>query len=111
MQRLDSKGIPIAFTLVAMIYIDPVTGQFEIVQVPSTDQSSARISQLFNQTWVSRYPRPQRVRFDNGSEFKKNFIPLLKDFGIKPKPTSINKPIKCDCREGTSSGRGHVAYA
>ena len=90
-QKLDTKGLPIELTLVAMEFIDPVTGWFEIVQVPSTDQSSARISQLFNQTWVSRYPRPQRVRFDNGSEFKKNFIPLLKDFGIKPKPTSIKK--------------------
>ena len=60
-QKLDSKGIPIELTLVAMRFIDPVTGWFKIVQVLSTDQSSARILQLFNQTWVSRYPRPQRV--------------------------------------------------
>ena len=61
-----------------MTFTDPVTGWFEIVQVPSADQSSARILQLFNQTWVSRYPRPQRVRFDNGSEFKKISYHYLK---------------------------------
>ena len=50
------------------------------------------MSQLFNQTWLCRYPIPKRVRFDNRSEFKKNFIPLLKDFVVKPKPTSIKTP-------------------
>ena len=72
-----------------MKFIDPVTGWFEITEVPYINQILARISQLFNQMWQSRYPRPQRVRFDNGSESKKKIIPLLKDFGIKPKPTSI----------------------
>ena len=91
-QRLDTKGVPITLTLTAMTFIDPSTGWFEIAEVPSTDKSSARISQLFNQTWLNRYPRPQKVRFDNGSEFKKDFIPLLKDFGVKPKPTSIKNP-------------------
>ena len=50
------------------------------------------ISQLFNQTWLSRYPRPRRVVFDNGSEFKKDFVLLLKDFDIKPVLTSIKNP-------------------
>ena len=30
--------------------------------------------------------------FDNGSEFKKNFVPLLKDWTIKPKCTTIKNP-------------------
>ena len=41
---------------------------------------------------LSRYPQPQKVLFDNGSEFKKDFIPLLKDFGVKPRPTTIKNP-------------------
>ena len=41
---------------------------------------------------MCRYPRPKWVRFDNGSEFKKDCIPLLKDFVVKPKPTSIKNP-------------------
>jgi hypothetical protein len=89
-----------------MTMLDPVTGWFEIVEVPNfiiedvqkklidtqTDKSSARISRLFDQTWLSRYPRPKEVIFDNGSEFKKDFVPLLKDWSIKPKCTTIKNP-------------------
>ena len=86
--------------------IDPVTGWFEIVEVPSfiiddlknkttqeaIDKSSARVSRLFDQTWLSRYPRPKKVVFDNGSEFKKDFVPLLKDWSIRPQCTTIKNP-------------------
>ena len=88
-KKLDAKGIPIMLTLTAMTFIDPSTGWFEIVEVPSVNKTLACISRLFNQIWLNRYPRPKQVQFDNGSEFKKDFIPLLKDFGVKPKPTSI----------------------
>ena len=54
------------------------------------DKTLARISQLFINTWLSRYPRPHRVVFDNGSEFKRDFVPwLLKAFDVKPVLTSI----------------------
>ena len=78
--------------LTAMTFIDPATGWFEVAEVPSIDKSSARISNLFDDVWLSRYPRPNKVIFDNGSEFKKDFLPLLKDFSIKPTPTSIKNP-------------------
>jgi len=32
------------------------------------------------------------VVFDNGSEFKRDFVPLLKDFDVKPVLTSIKNP-------------------
>ena len=72
-----------------MISIDPSMDQFEIVYVPSIYKSPARAAQIFNQTWLCRYPRPRRVSFDNGSKLKNNFIMLLKDFVVKPKTTSI----------------------
>ena len=56
---------------------------FEIAEVPILDQYSARIYQIFNEVWVSRYPRPHKVIFDNGSKFKRNLIPFLKYFSIK----------------------------
>ena len=56
------------------------------------DKSSACISCLFDQTWLACYPRPKKVVFDNGSEFKKDFVLLLKDWSIKPKCTTINNP-------------------
>ena len=55
--------------LTAMTMVEPATGWFEIVEVPYyniedvvndkdnyIDKSSARISQLFDQVWLSRYP-------------------------------------------------------
>ena len=89
--------------LTYMTMLDQATGWFEIVEVPSfivedmkrkkfrktMDKSSARISRLFDQTWLARYPRPRKIIFDNGSEFKKDFVPLLKDWAIKPTCTTI----------------------
>ena len=60
-------------TLQAMTFIDPTSSWFEIAEVPDTDKTSARISRLFDQVGLSRYPHPQKVLYDNGSEFKKNF--------------------------------------
>jgi hypothetical protein len=69
-----------------MTFIDPATGWFEILaEVPTfdleqvkqaggnkeyTDKWSARVSQLFNNTWLSRYPRAIEEVYNNGSEFK-----------------------------------------
>ena len=47
---------------------------------------------MFNNTWLCRYPRPCKVVLDNGSEFKRYFNPLLKDFDIKPVLTSVKDP-------------------
>ena len=91
--------------LTCMTMIDPATGWFEIAEVHSfdiedvkkgntqyIDKTSARISQVFNQVWLSRYPRPRRVILDNGSEFKKDFLVLLKDFDVKSTLTTVENP-------------------
>ena len=88
-----------------MTMVDPATGWFEIIEVPYyhmnevkdnvdnyIDKSSARISRLFDKAWLSRYPRPTEIIFDNGSEFKMHFQTLLKDFDIKPIPTTVENP-------------------
>ena len=72
--------------------IDPTTGWFEIAEVPSNDVGSARISQIFNNTWLSRYPRPMKVVYDHGSEFKLHFKNLVLDYGIKPSPITAKNP-------------------
>ena len=77
-------------TLLAMTFVDPATGWFEITEIP--EKSSSRISHIFNSTWLARYPRPKKVIFDNGNEFKKDFLPLLHDFAIKPTPTTVKNP-------------------
>ena len=83
-------------SLNSMTMINPATGWIETVEIPIydidaikgcnceyIDKSSARVSQLFNNTWLSRYPRPRKVVFDNRSEFKQYFTPLLNYFNIK----------------------------
>ena len=78
-----------------MTMIDQATGWFDIIKIPTfdlekvtigndeyIDKSSDRISQLFNNTWLCRYPCPRKVVFGNGSEFELDFTPFLNDFNI-----------------------------
>jgi hypothetical protein len=51
--------------------IDPATGWFEIVE--ATNESATSIQDLFHNTWLAHYPRPQLIVFDNGGEFKRDF--------------------------------------
>ena len=92
-------------SLTYMKMIDPATGWFKIFKIPMfdlkevalgndeyIDKSSARVSELFNNTWLCRYLSPHKVVFDNRSDFKRDFTPLLKYFDIKPVLASVNKP-------------------
>ena len=66
-----------------MTMTDLATGWLDIVKIPTfdleevkigndecIDKSSSRVSQLFNNIWLCRYPRQHKVVFDNGYEFK-----------------------------------------
>ena len=89
--------------------IDPATGLFDIIELPNInitylcdrkgeiveviiDKSSDAVSQLFNKSWLSRYPRSKYVIYDNGSEFKLHFKSLCDSYGLKRKPTTIKNP-------------------
>ena len=56
------------------------------------DKSSATVSQLFNKSWLSCYPRAKNIIYDNGSEFKLHFKSLCDGYGLKREPTSIKNP-------------------
>ena len=49
-------------------------------------------SHVLLNSWLCRYRNTRKVVFDNGSEFKRDFTPLLKDFNIKPVLMSVNNP-------------------
>ena len=102
-----ADGTVIDFMCVTMI--DPASAWFEIIELPVTeyisvtkdgkpvtkdifDTTSAQISRLVNKAWFSRYPRPEFVIYDNGSEFKLNFQALCKEYGIFKKPTTVKNP-------------------
>eukprot|EP00955_Chlamydomonas_euryale_P012036 129713-Chlamydomonas_euryale.AAC.1 len=71
--------------------IDPATGWFEIVEIPQ--KRADIVANKFEQTWLNRYPWPQQVVMDRGSEFMGEVKPLLKDeYGIKRKPITSRNP-------------------
>ena len=87
--------------------IDLATGWFEMVELPvisqvtemdgktsikwTIDKSSAEVAMLFNQQWLSRYPRAKCITYDNGSEFKLHFEALCNSFRITRKPATVKK--------------------
>ena len=50
------------------------------------------MSQLFNKSWLSRYPRSKNIIYNNVSEFKSHFKSLCDSYGLKRKPTTIKNP-------------------
>jgi hypothetical protein len=48
--------------------IDPSTGWFEVKHVK--DKSAKESMNTFYDVWLSRYPRPEYIGFDNGGEYK-----------------------------------------
>ena len=47
--------------------IDHATGWFEMAQIPN--KMAAEIADITEKTWFTRYPLPQRIVFDRGTEF------------------------------------------
>ena len=72
--------------------IDPATGWFEIAEY--NDKYAITIANLFEQQWLSRYPRPSLVTYDRGSEFiGSDFRNTCKnEYGIKCKPITTQNP-------------------
>ena len=66
----------------ALTSIDRVTGLPELIRI--NNKTSAHIAAKFEESWLSRYPRPFACCHDNGGEFTGwEFQKLLVDFGIK----------------------------
>ena len=76
--------------LLAFTAIDPATGWFEVVDIPDT--SAGTVMDAFHTQWLCRYPRPTKVIFDNGSEFKNVFKEMCENLGIRCKPTTYYNP-------------------
>jgi transposase InsO family protein len=70
--------------------IDPVTGWFEVIAIPH--KNAHTVMEAFNNTLLTRYPRPQYIGYDNGSEFKAQFKQMCGNYGMKEKPSSSYNP-------------------
>ena len=77
-------------TLHAMTFIDPATGWFEISEI--SDKMSGTMFRKLDNVWLARYPRPKKIIFDNGKEFKKDFRHIFDDYGVVPRPTTVKNP-------------------
>jgi len=71
--------------------IDPVTNLCELVRI--NNRSDEHIAEQFANTWLARYPRPNRCVHDNGNEFKgRTFQVLLEQAGVQNVPTTVKNP-------------------
>ena len=61
--------------LYMLTMIDPATGWFEAKYVTNKEGTvkSEDCMAAFDDTWLTRYPRPQYLGYNNGSKFKNVF--------------------------------------
>ena len=79
------------YDFIALTSIDRVTGLAEIIRVEN--KTSEHIADKFDESWLSRYPRPISCCHDNGGEFTGwEFQKQLADFGIRDVPTTSRNP-------------------
>ena len=71
--------------------IDPATGWFEMA--PITNKTAAEVADIAERTWFTRYPLPQKITFDRGTEFMAEFAKMCReDYGLKRKPITTRNP-------------------
>ncbi len=76
--------------LQVLTMIDPATGWFEVKDVKR--QTADACMAAFDDTWLSRYPRPQILGYDNGSEYKATFNQMRKNYGMKKRRSTEYNP-------------------
>ena len=85
----DQQGIEHTFT--ALSIIDTVTNYPELVRIEN--KTAEHIGMLFENTWLSRYPRPMQCIYDQGSEFLgSGFRAVLDRHFIRHNPAATKNP-------------------
>jgi RNase H-like domain found in reverse transcriptase/Reverse transcriptase (RNA-dependent DNA polymerase)/Integrase zinc binding domain/Retroviral aspartyl protease len=75
----------------AVTMIDPATGWLEIKEIPN--KKAITIAETVEQVWLTRYPKPQVLNFDRGSEFMAEFAEMItNDYGIVRKGSTVRNP-------------------
>ena len=80
--------------------IDTATGWFEIAQYE--DKGAINIANLVETTWLSRYPRPIKISYDQGNkfiahEFRKSLIDI--EYRITAKPSTLGDDVSNELLE------------
>ena len=71
---IKQKGKP-PLTLWCVTMIDPATSWFEMAQVK--DKEAITVALVVEQTWLTRYPWPSTITFDQGKEFMGDFTEMV----------------------------------
>lgn len=78
--------------VMALTCIEPVMNLVEIIRI-NNKTVAQHVAQQFQNSWLSRYPWPEKVVHDNGGEFiGYEFQKLLENANIKLKTTSPYTP-------------------
>jgi IS30 family transposase len=79
-QRKGNKDLK----LWCLTMTDPATGWFKMQQIEN--KTAAEVADICEKTWFTRYPFPQRITLDRGTEFMAEFAKMVKDdYGLKIK--------------------------
>ena len=71
--------------------------------------TSAHVALQFSNCWLSRYPRPVKVIYDQGKEFVEyHFSTLLENHGIKGVPITVKNPQSNAIVERMHQAAGNV---
>jgi transposase InsO family protein len=80
-----------ALKLWCVTMIDPATGWFEMKQI--NDKEATTVANIVETTWLTRYPWPTMITYDQGTEFMAEFAQMVRnDYGIKSKPITKRNP-------------------
>ena len=62
-----------------------------MTQIPN--KTAAEIADITKKTWFTRYPLPQRIVFDHGTEFMAEFAKMChNEYGLKRRPITTRNP-------------------
>ena len=71
--------------------IDPATGWFEMKEIEN--KTAANIAEKVQQVWLTRYPKPDKIIFDKGTEFMREFAEMIEnDYGIAKHGSNKRNP-------------------
>lgn len=89
--KISAPGLEEELVFHALTTIDTVTNLPEIIRI--NNKTSRHVAQQFENSWLSRYPRPIHIIYDQGTEFKGyEFQRLIRQYGIRRHPTTVKNP-------------------
>ncbi|MEM7284022.1 MAG: hypothetical protein AAF438_20635 [Pseudomonadota bacterium] len=101
---IELRGRKITFR--AMTMVDPATNLVEIKDIHS--DTAVEGAAAVENTWLSRYPRPEKCVSDQGSEFGYEFVTMLQNNGIRHAYSTSRNPRGNAMIERTHQSIGQV---